>query len=179
LGLPIVDPPVPPAPGAPVPVWSSSDFATPPWQREEMLLRPQADGGTVVAETAKAGAHRLRLDLPDLPAKTYVYSLTFRADGSREVRLELMDLKLPGAYGGLRCSASNGESWHSGSTLDSGIEELPEHVFRCWGKIKLSKPGSAVNISFGGGHGDVTLYNMDISAVDGSGDLAQGYQPHH
>jgi hypothetical protein len=188
LGLPVVEPPMPPAPGAPVPVWSSSDFAAPPWQREEVLLAPQADGGTVVTETANAGWHRLQLLLPDFPAKTYVFSVTFRTDGSRQVRLEVMDLKSPGAYGTLRCSASDGESWRSGSMLDSGIEELPGHVFRCWGKIKLTRPGAAAGLSLshtshdsgpyvGDGRGNVVLYNVDISAVDDAGDQAPREEP--
>lgn len=184
--LPIVEP-APPVPSALSPVWSNSNFAGPPWQREEVLLAPQGDGGTVVTETANAGWHRLLLSLPDLPPKTYVVSLIFRTDGSRQVRLEVMDLKSPGAYGVVRCSASDGESWRSGSMLDSGIEELPGQVFRCWGKIKLTKPGVAAGISLshtihdpgvytGDGRGNVVLYNIEISAVDGSGEEAQGYE---
>ena len=148
-----------------------------------MATALQADGGTVVTETTNAGWHRLQGILPDLQAKTYVVLLTFRTDGARQVRLEVMDIKSPGAYGVVRCNASDGESWRSGSMLDSGIEELPGHAFRCWGKIKLTKPGGSIGISLshtihdpgpylGDGRGNVVLYNVNVSAVDDAGDQA-------
>ena len=93
----------------------------------------------------------------------------------------MMDLKLPGAYGVVRCNASDGESWRAGAMLDSGIEELPDHAFRCWGKLKLTGTGVAIGISLsrtvheggpyqGDGRNSVVLQEVDISAVDDTED---------
>jgi hypothetical protein len=178
LGLPIVEPPEPPVPSAAVPVWSSTDVAAPPWRQEGLVLTPHADGsGIVISETTSAGWHRIETNLPDLPAKTYVFSTTFRADGTRQIQLEMRDAQLPGAYGTVRCSAADGDSSRYGAMIDSGIEGLPGNVFRCWGKLTLTKIGAVIAIDLsrsgreagpyqGDGRSGVVLYNVDISAVD-------------
>jgi hypothetical protein len=178
LDIPFVDPAEAPASSAPVLAWSSSDFMASSWQREGLLLTPQSDGpGVVATETAETGWHRVATFLPDLQAKPQILSVTFRPNGPRQIRLELMDLKSPGAYGVVRCNASDGESWRSGGMLDSGIEELPDHAFRCWGKLRLTKAGAAIGISLsrtiheagpyqGDGRNGIVLQNVDISAVD-------------
>jgi hypothetical protein len=177
LGLPAVDPPEPPPPAATIRIWSSTDFAAPPWQPEHLVLGPQMDGGGgVVTETADRDWHRLHAALPDLQAKTYVLSLTFLTDGARQIRLEMRDLQWPGAYGVVRCNVSDGESWRGGAMLDSGLEELPDHAFRCWGKLKLTKPGAEIAIGLspssdqsgpyqGDGRASVVLQKVDISAI--------------
>jgi hypothetical protein len=178
LDVAFVEPPERPAPNVPVLEWSNSDFTASSWQHEGLLLAPQSTGrGVVATETSDGGWHRVTAVLPDLKAKTYVLSVAFRASGQRQIRLEMMDLKSPGAYGVVRCNPWDGESWRSGAMLDAGIEELPDHAFRCWGKLRLTRAGAAIGISLmrtihepgpyqGDGRNGVVLQSVDISAVD-------------
>jgi hypothetical protein len=166
----------------PVPAWSSSDFAAPSWQREGLQLRSPSDGrGVVATETTESGWHRISTVLPDLQPKTQILSVTFRADGPRQIRLEMLDQKQPGAYGDVRCNPADGESWRLGAMLDSGIEELPDRSFRCWGKLRLTKTGVAIAISLartvhdagpypGDGQSSVVLKEVSVSTVDGAPD---------
>jgi hypothetical protein len=179
LNLPDREPPSPPVAKAPVLSWSSSDFGAPPWQPIGLVLKrlQAAGGGFLATETSAAGLHRLEARLPDLPARTYAFSLMFRPEGPRQLRFELMDFPSSKAFGLVRCDPTDLEASHSVVILDSAIEELPGGVFRCWGKLKLAKDGAAVGIGLshtgrdlgpyqGDGSSGIILYSVEISAID-------------
>jgi hypothetical protein len=162
LGLPPMKPSQSTAPKADVPIWSSSNFSAPSWRAEGLLLAAQHDSGGVVAiEIADAGRHYIETTLPDIPAKTYVVSMAFHLAGPRKV--------------------SALESWRSMGMTDSGIDELSDHTFRCWGKFKLTGSGAIIRIGLapgepetapyrGDGKSSVALNSLSIVAIDGAED---------
>jgi hypothetical protein len=180
LGLPLVTPREPPAPKPATPVWSSSDFTAPLWRAEGLLLAPKADGkGLVATESTNAGGHYLQISLSDIPAKTYIGSFVFSGVMPRWTYFEFHPLKGAGDSGAFYCSASTLESSRSMGVLDSEIEQLPDHAFRCWGKIRLSKPGAVIRIGLsrtehntvpyqGDGRSHFALYSAQLSAIDGA-----------
>jgi hypothetical protein len=176
FGVPLVEPPAPPSPGAPTPSWSTTDFAAPPWRYDDVRLHPTDGGGAVVTETATMGWHRLERVLPDLPAKTYAFSVTFGTTGTRQVDIYMRDLKPPANQAVVHCDAKDGAASANGKTLDWGIEELADQRFRCWGKLKLDNTGAVVGITMspasghggpyrGDGAGSVVLYDVNLSSV--------------
>jgi len=184
LGLPPADPWQSAAPKLAVPVWSTSNFTAPAWRAEGLLLQAPRDGeGEVATETADAGRHYLETTLPDIPAKTYVVSMTFRQAGPRRVYLEFQALHPLSDYDYNRfnCNVSALESWRSYGVFDSGIDELSDHTFRCWGKFKLTKSGAIMRIGLapgepetapyrGDGKSGLVLNTVSIAAVDGAED---------
>ena len=179
LGLPDREPPSPPAAKTPIFQWSSSDFGAPPWQAIGLVLKrlQTARGGFLATETSTEGSHRLEAILPDLPAKTYEFSLKFRPEGPRQLKIELMDFPSSKAYGLVRCDPTDFEASHSVAVLDSQIEELSDGIFRCWGKLKLAKDGAAMGIGLshigrgagpyqGDGSNGIILYSVEISSIE-------------
>jgi len=179
LDLSVVEPPDAPAPKAPVPTWSSSDFTAPTWQTEGLALTRQANGkGVLAVETADGGRHYVTTTVPDLQPKTYIASVTFRTAGPRQVYLDVLSLPQKRSYIYFHCSASALESTRVLDVLDSEIEELPDHAFRCWGKFKLTERSAAIGIGLtprkydtgphqGDGQSSFVLYDVELSAVDG------------
>lgn len=177
LGLPLVEPPAPPSPGAPTPAWSTTDFASPPWRYDDVRLHATDGRGAVLTETTTMGWHRLERVLPDLPAKTYVFSVTFGTTGTRQIDIYMRDLKPPADQAVIHCDAKDGAASANGKTLDWAIEELANQRFRCWGKLKLDNTGAVVGIVMspasgdggpyqGDGAGSVMLYGVDLSTVE-------------
>jgi hypothetical protein len=181
LGLPAVELPQPPGTKDAVSVWSSADFTTPAWRAEGFKVAAQPDGkGAIATETADAGRHYVETTLPDMSAETYVVSVTFRMTGPRRFYLEVQSRQPPGDYNRFSCSVAVGDSWRSMGMSDSGLDELADHVFRCWGKFRLTKAGAnIVRIGLapaepettpykGDGKSNVALYSVELSAVDGA-----------
>jgi hypothetical protein len=176
LGMSIAEPPAVAPTKPPVPVWSSSDFNPAAWRSEGLRLKNNAEG-TVATETTDTSRHFLESTLPDLQPKTYVASVLFSTTGSRQIALEYGSLQMPGDYGYVHCSPSGLESTRPMSVLDSGMEELPNDVFRCWAKFKVTKAGVIIGIGLasrsydvgpyrGDGTSSIVLYGADLSAVD-------------
>ena len=180
MNVSFVEPRQPPAPKPPVSIWSSSDFTATSWQAEGLLLTRQPNGkGVLAVETADAGRHYVRMTVPDLQPQRYIASITFRTASPRHVYLDVSSLHAPGNYLYFHCSESLLESTRSTDVLDSEIEELPGHVFRCWGKFKLTTRGATIGIGLsprkydagphqGDGQSSVVLYEAELSVVDGS-----------
>jgi hypothetical protein len=161
---------------AAIPVWSSSNFTAPSWRAEGLVFAARHDGEGVT-EIADAGRHYLETTLPDIPAKTYVLSTAFHVTGPRKVYLEIQSLRPPSNYNRFNCSVSALESWRSMGMFDSGIDELSNHTFRCWGKFKLTTSGAIIRIGLAAGEpetepyqGDekssLDLYSVSLAAVD-------------
>ena len=184
LRFPPVDPSQSAAPKAAVPVWSTSNFTAPSWRSEGLLLAPQHNGdGVVATETADAGRHYLETTLPDIPAKTYIVSMTFHQAGPRKVYLEFQSLHAVSDYDYNRfnCNVSGLKSWRSFGMFNSGIDELSDHTFRCWGKFKLTKTGAIMRVGLspgepetapyrGDGKSSFALNGVSITVVDGAED---------
>jgi hypothetical protein len=179
LGIPFAEPAQLPKPKPPVPIWSISDFTSGFWKAEGLSLTRQPIGGGVVAvETGDAGPHRLEATLPALAAKTYVASIKFSTDGPRQVFFQFLPVQWPGDAGNFHCSASALEISRTMSVTDAGIEELPDHRLHCWGKFKLTRPGAVIGVGLspilatvpyqGDGSSRATLYDFELSAVDGA-----------
>jgi hypothetical protein len=182
LGLRPVEPNPLPAPKAPVAVWASSGFGAPPWRADGLSLAPQPDGpqpdrgGVVATETATAGFHHLEAALPDLPAGRYIASLTFGDGAQRLLFLQFLPTLYPGDAGNFHCSAPAGQVTRSMSILDAGLETLPGHKLRCWGKFILSRPGARFIVGFSKTEGAraypgdegarLRLYGFELSRVD-------------
>lgn len=177
--LPPSEPPSPAAVEAPRVVWSTADFSSPPWRHEGVsLASSSAASGTVLTETANAGWHRIERSLPDLPRKTYVFSVISRSDGAkpRQFALYMTDLK-PGDQAIVRCNPKNETAFPIHSTLDWGIDDLPDRRVRCWGKFKLNEPGAVIGLVIsdaageagphqGDGAGSVLIYDFEVALVD-------------
>jgi hypothetical protein len=177
FGLPLVEPPAPPSPAALMPAWSTTDFAAPPWRYDDVHLHPTGDGGAVVTETATMGWHRLERVLPDLPAKTYEFSVTFGTTGTRQIDIYMRDLKPPADQAVVHCDAKDGAASANGKALDWAIERLADQRFRCWGKLKLDNTGAVIGIIMspaggqggpyqGDGAGSVVLHDVNLSSVE-------------
>ncbi len=162
----------------PILAWSSSDFATASWVATGIVVHAPLtpDAGFTLAETAGAGWHRLVSTKIDISATTYRFSVTFRIEGHRQLRLELMDTSL-GTYGYVRCDPAELESSHSIEVLDSGIERATDGAFRCWGKMELGKPGAFMGTTLvqgphnmgaydGDGSASIVLYGADLYATE-------------
>jgi hypothetical protein len=117
------------------------------------------------------------MTLPDLPAKTYVLSVTFGTKGPRQLSIFMRDLQLPGAQGGVHCNAVTGVSFANGGVLDWGIEELPGESFRCLARLKLTKTGSVLGFGLaragyntgpylGDGKSNIMIHGISLSAAD-------------
>jgi hypothetical protein len=177
LGLPLREPP-PLAPAEPpVLAWTNTDFAAPSWTATGAVVHaPQTpDAGYTVTETNEASWHRLSSTRISIPATTYLFSITFRIEGLRQLRFELMDTSL-GTYGYVRCDPAGLESAHSVEVLDSGIERTPSGAFRCWGKMDLGKPDAFISVTLvqgahnmgpykGDGTASMVLYKVDLHAT--------------
>ncbi|MBV8186970.1 MAG: hypothetical protein JOY64_37655 [Alphaproteobacteria bacterium] len=161
----------------PVAAWSGAEFGGTAWRKENVTLRATPDGtGTIATETSGPGWHRIEITVPQLPAGTYVASVVFRAHGERQVQLELRAMDPKAAYGFVRCDGAAGESWRSIRMLDSGIEELPDGSFRCWGKLDLPESGGVFTLDLirngtspgpydGNGRGAVEYIRAELSRV--------------
>ena len=178
LDISFVEKPAAPSVAAPHTVWSMDDFPSPPWRYDNIRLMPKADGGgTVATETATEGWHRVEMTLPDLPAKTYVLSVTFGTKGPRQLSIFMRDLQLPGAQGAVHCNTATGESFANGGVLDWGIEELPGKSFRCLARLTLTKTGGVLGFGLaragyntgpylGDGKSNIVIHGISLSAVD-------------
>jgi hypothetical protein len=149
LGLPEVDPPRLPK-KTEVPVWSATEFSSPPWRVDGVKLVPQANGdGALLTEEASSGVHEIELLLPDLDIGTYHISAVISGAMSRKLYFQILSpLKPPYDHTGIHCSTETRLSWRTYAGLDSEMELLPDGKFRCWGKFELLKKGARIAVGF-------------------------------
>ena len=149
LGLPEVDLPRLPK-KTEVPIWSTTEFSSPPWRFDGIKLVPQTSGdGAMLTEEASSGVHEMELLLPDLDVGTYRISAVIGGAMSRKLYFQILSpVKPPYDHTGIHCSTETLLSWRTYAGLDSETEKLPDGKFKCWGKFELLKKGARIAVGF-------------------------------
>jgi hypothetical protein len=178
LGLPPVAPSWP-IPGPPATVWSSENFAVPPWRAEGVRLARRADArGTEVSEAPTNERHFIELSLPDIAPNTYVVSFDFEGAAARYVYADISPPRAPTRYQAFTCNASKGQSVRGHGVTDSDIEQLSDRTFRCWGRFRWREQGAVLQIGLSRSEhnrvyyqGDektgIVLRRVDLQVIDG------------
>ncbi|SEP41442.1 hypothetical protein SAMN02990966_05903 [Rhodospirillales bacterium URHD0017] len=147
------------------------------WTAKGVAVEFNPDGSSVtVTEAADSGPHELLMDLPWLPAGTYLAAIRFRTSSSRHVFFRYLPLRYPGDGGNFRCSFTAGEVSRTRSVIDSTIEEDPDGSMTCSGKFTVTSTGTELTVGLspttatipyaGDAHSSVELYDFELSTFD-------------